>query len=131
MNTLKGMIKDAAELTTTVGDAVSKVWGTPFKLRVINTSDLDVAVQFYDLHWESDRTILRQNQSKVMDTGADFIGRRCYHYRVWQNNQFIGTFCVFGDEIEKSHNEFELRNVNGKIQPFFKGNRTSWADGGH
>ena len=60
-----------------------------------------------------------------MDTGVDLIGRRFYHCRVWQNEEFIGTFCVFGDEIGKNHNEFELRSVNGKIQPFFKGNRTS------
>ena len=131
MNTFKGLITDASELVVAAGNAIKNVWGTPFKLRVTNTSNLDVDVQYYDLHWESGKTKLLENQSKVMDTGSDPIGRRCYHCRVWQNDEFIGTFCVFGDEIEKNHNEFELRNVDGQIQPFFKGNRTPWADGGH
>lgn len=131
MNTITGLIKDASELAVTAGDAVKKLWGTPFKLRVINTSNLDVNVQYYDTQWESNKTKLLEHQSKVMDTGVDPIGRRCYHCRVWQNDKLIGTFCVFGDEIEKNNNEFELRNVNGKIQPFFKDNIMPWADGGH
>lgn len=131
MNTLKGIIQDAADLTVAAGNAVSKVWGTPFKLRVTNKSDLDVVVQYFDLHWESNKTKLHENQTKVMDTAIDPIGRRCYHCRIWQNNKFIGTFCVFGEEIQKNHNDFELRSVNGKIQPFFKDSITPWADGGH
>jgi hypothetical protein len=131
MNTIKGLIQDGADLVVTVGNAVGKVWGTPFKIRVTNRSNLNVDVQYYDLHWESNKTKLLENQSKVMDTAPDPIGRRCYHCRVWQDEDFIGTFCVFGDEVVKDHNEFELRNVNGRIQPFFNGNQVTWADGGH
>lgn len=131
MNTVKGLIQDGTDLALAVTDAVSKIWGTPYKLRVINVSDLNVEVQYFDLHWESNRTPLFSKQSKAMDTAFDPIGRRCYHCRVWQDGRFIGTFCVFGDEIEKYHNEFELRNVDGKAQPFFKGSRAAWADGGH
>jgi len=140
-------IKDAPELVRSGIDAIN-LKGTPWNIRVTNASKLDVDIQFYDLHWQSSRSKLLENQSKVMAAVCERVGRRCYHCRVWQNDlpdsavlevvmedgsrvNCLGTFCVFGNEIERNHNNFELRNVEGRIQPFFKGEQKRWAVGGH